>query len=383
MKYFFLLWASLGRKRLRTTLTLASIVIAFLLYGMLQTLSFALIGSPSLAGADRLSTMHKVSFLLPLPKAYANRIGGVDGVKEVSVQNWFGGIYRDDRNPIAAMAVEASNFFSIYPEYQLPREQQIAWQADRTGAIVGKALAERFGWKPGDTIPLRSNIFTKSDGGNVWDVKISGIYSATNGDNQSLYFHHAYLDESRAEGKGTVGYISVKIADPNQAPEVSRAIDALFANSPAETKTATEKAFVQGFANQLGNIGAIVSAVATAVFFTMLLVTANTMGQSVRERTSELAVMKTLGFSSFTLTSLVMGEALLITMLGAAVGLLLAQITSASLGQAVEQYFPLLGMPGITYAHGALLAAVLGALAGALPCAQAFQLKIVDALRRA
>lgn len=382
MKYFFLLWASLGRKRLRTTLTLTSIVIAFLLYGMLQTLTSALTGSASLAGVDRLITMHKVSLIQPLPEAYVNRIRAVPGVKEVSPQDWFGGIYQNDRNQIAAVAVDASNFFSVYPEYQLAQEQQAAWQQDRTGAIVGNVLAERFGWKVGDTVPLRSNIYTKSDGTNVWDMKISGIYTATNGDNQSLYLHHAYLDESRAQGKGMVGYVGVKIVDPNRAPEVSRAIDALFANSSNETKTATEKAFIQGFANQMGNIGAIVGAVATAVFFTMLLVTANTMAQSVRERTNELAVMKTLGFSSFTVTSLVMGEALLLTLLGAAMGMMLAALVAQALGQAVQQYFPSLGMPGVAYAYGALLAVVLGALAGALPCAQAWQLKIVDALRR-
>lgn len=382
MKYFFLLWASLGRKRLRTTLTLTSIVIAFLLYGMLQTLTSALTGGATLAGADRLITMHKVSLIQPLPEAYVNRIRAVAGVKDVSPQDWFGGIYQDDRNQIAAMAIEAANFFTMFPEYKMPQEQQAAWQGDRTGAIVGKVLAERFGWKVGDTIPLRSNIYTKPDGSSVWDLKISGIYEATNGDNQSLYFHHLYLEESRAEGKGTVGMVSVKIEDPNRAPEVSRAIDALFVNSSSETKTATEKAFIQGFANQMGNIGAIVGAVATAVFFTMLLVTANTMAQSVRERTNELAVMKTLGFSSFTVTSLVMGEALLITLLGAAIGLMLAALAAQGLGQAIQQFFPSLGMPGVAFAYGALLAVVLGALAGALPCAQAWQLKIVDALRR-
>lgn len=382
MKYFFLLWASLGRKRLRTTLTLISIVVAFLLYGMLQTLTSALTGSPNLAGADRLITMHKVSLIQPLPEAYLNRIRAVAGVKEVSAQDWFGGIYQNDRNQISAMAVDASNFFSMYPEYKLAQERQAAWQADRTGAIVGKVLAERFGWKVGDTIPLRSNIFTKPDGTNIWDMKVSGIYDAANGDNQSLYFHHVYLDESRAEGKGTVGYVGVKILDPERAPEVSRAIDALFTNSSAETKTATEKAFIQGFATQMGNIGAIVGAVATAVFFTMLLVTANTMAQSVRERTNELAVMKTLGFSSFNVTALVMGEALLITLLGAAIGLMLAGLVAQALGEAIQQFFPSLGMPGAAFAYGALLAVVLGALAGALPCAQAWQLKIVDALRR-
>jgi putative ABC transport system permease protein len=382
MKYLSLLWANLGRKRLRTTLTLASIVIAFLLYGMLQTLTSALTGAVSLAGADRLISMNKVSLIQPLPIAYVNRIRAVKGVKEVNAQDWFGGIYQDDRNQIAAMAVEADTFTAVYPEYSMPQEQHADWLQDRTGAIVGKVLAERFGWKVGDTIPLRSNIFTQKDGGNVWQLKISAIFDAGNGDNQSLYFHHEYLNESRAEGKDITSMIGVRIEDPNRAPEVSRAIDALFANSSNETKTATEKAFIQGFANQMGNIGAIVGAVATAVFFTMLLVTANTMAQSVRERTNELAVMKTLGFSSLNVTAQVMGEAILITLLGAALGLALAGMAAQGLGQAIQQFFPSLGMPSTTYVYGALLAVVLGALAGALPCAQAWQLKIVDALRK-
>lgn len=382
MKYLPLLWANLGRKRLRTALTLASIVIAFLLYGMLQTLTSALTGSATLAGVDRLITMHKVSLIQPLPESYLNRIRSVTGVREVSPQDWFGGIYQNDRNQIAALAVDAPTFLSIYTEYVLPPQQRSDWLSDRTGAIVGKALAEKFGWKVGDTIPLRSNYLTKEDGTSVWMLKISSIYDATNGDNSSLYMHHAYLEESRAEGKGTVGYIGVQVEDPQRAPEVSRAIDALFANSPAETKTATEKAFIQGFANQMGNIGAIVTAVATAVFFTMLLVTANTMAQSVRERTNELAVLKTLGFSSMGVTSMVMAEALLITLIGAAIGLAVSGLASQSLGQSIQQYFPSLGMPADTYVNGALLAIVLGALSGALPCAQAWQLKIVDALRK-
>lgn len=382
MKFLPLLWANLGRKRLRTTLTLASIVIAFLLFGMLQTLNTALTGGSAMAGVDRLITMHKVSLIQPLPESYWNRIRSVEGVREASPQDWFGGLYQTDRNQIPAMAVDAPTFLDIYPEYKMPDEQRTAWLQERTGAIVGKVLADRFGWKVGDTIPLRSNLYTQKDGTTVWPIKIAAIYEAANGDNQSLYFHRVYLDETRNMGKGTVGMVGVQVKDAKQIEQVARSIDALFANSSAETKTATEKAFIQGFANQMGNIGAIVTAVATAVFFTMLLVTANTMAQSVRERTNELAVMKTLGFSSLNVTSLVMGEALLITLLGAAMGLGLSGLASKALGQAIQQFFPALGMPPDTYVIGALLAIGLGALSGALPCMQAWQLKIVDALRK-
>ncbi|MBB6095281.1 putative ABC transport system permease protein [Povalibacter uvarum] len=383
MKFLHLLWANLQRKRLRTWLTLASIVVAFLLFGILQTMRAALTGGADLAGVDRLVTIHKVSLIQSLPQSYLNRVRGVEGVRVAMSHDWFGGVYQEDRNQVVAMTADPNLFFEVYPEYPLPEEQRAAWRADRTGAIVGKIIAERFGWKLGDTIPLRSNIYTKADGGNVWDLKIVGIFDATNGDNNSVYFQYDYLNESRAFGRDQIGWIVMRINDTNRSAEIARTVDALFANSSTETKTSTEKAFVQGFANQMGNIGAIVTAVASAVFFTMLLVIANTMGQSVRERTNELAVMKTLGFSSFQVTAMVLAEALLITLLGAVIGLAIAALAATGLAKAMQQFFPTLGMPSDTYVIGALVAVGLGTLAGALPCAQAWQLKIVDALRKA
>jgi putative ABC transport system permease protein len=229
---------------------------------------------------------------------------------------------------------------------------------------------------------MRSNIFTNSDGTQVWPMKILGIYTSTNGDLSTLYFHHDYLNESRTFGRDNIGWIVMRIKDPNDAAKMAAKVDALFANSATETKTATEKAFAQAWANQMGNIGALVTAVASAVFFTMLLVIANTMGQSVRERTNELAVMKTLGFSSGSVTALVIGEALLITFLGATIGLLIASGASISLGQALQNFFPSLGMPSSTFAIGFCIALVLAFVASVLPATQAWRLKIVEALRR-
>ena len=382
MKYLPLLWANLQRKRMRTSLTLASIVIAFLLFGMLRTLQAALTGGADLAGVDRLMTIHKVALINPLPMAYANRVRAVPGVRAVGWQNWFGGIYQDDRNQITTFAVDVPTFFDLYTEYRLTDAQRKAWEDDRAGAIVGKAVAERFGWKVGDKIPLRSNIWTQKNGSTSWDLNISAIFDASNGDNSSVYFHYDYFNESRSFGKDTIGLVNVRIKDPQQAGEIARTIDAMFANSSTETKTSTEKAFIQGFANQMGNIGALVSAVAIAVFFTMLLVTANTMGQSIRERISEIGVMKTLGFSGLTVTSLVFAESLLITAIGGAIGLALAAMASSGLAQALQQYFPTLGVPAGTYLIGSVLIVVLGGLAAAIPCAQAWRLKIVDALRK-
>ncbi|HEU4486931.1 MAG TPA: FtsX-like permease family protein [Povalibacter sp.] len=384
MKYLHLLWANLQRKRLRTWLTLASIVVAFLLFGVLQTMRAALTGGASLAGVDRLMTIHKVSLIQPLPASYLNRVRAVEGVRVATSLNWFGGVYQDDRNQIPVMTIDPETFFQVYPEYQLPDEQLKAFRGDRTAAIAGEVVAKRFGWKVGDTIPMRSNIFTRKDGGNVWDMKLAGIYTTTNNsDNQTVYFHYDYLNESRTFGKDDIGWIVSRVANPDQSAEIARRIDALFANSSTETKTSTEKAFIQGFANQMGNIGAIVTAVASAVFFTLLLVIANTIGQSVRERTNELAVMKTLGFSSFNVMAMVLAESMLLTVLGAAIGLGLAALLSGALAQMLQQFFPALGMPPVTYVIGAVIALLLGALAGALPATQAWQLKIVDALRKA
>jgi putative ABC transport system permease protein len=245
-------------------------------------------------------------------------------------------------------------------------------------------IAQRFGWKVGDTIPMRSNIWVQKDGGNVWPMKVIGIYDAGNGDNQSVYFHREYLDESRGGGmqQGLIGWVVLRIVDPARADAIAKTIDGQFANSSTETKTATEKAFIQGFANQMGNIGALLTGIAGAVFFTMLLVTANTMGQSIRERLNEIGVMKTLGYSNASVTGLVLGEAVLVTALGGAIGLLLAWLFSTAIGSAVAQFFPVLGMPPSTFAIGAVLIVVLGVAAAALPCTQAAQLKIVDALRK-
>lgn len=382
-KYLPLLWANLGRKRLRTSLTLASIVVAFLLFGLMQTLRVALTGSPEMAGLDRLMAMHKTSFVQSLPLAYLNRIKAVDGVVAASSQDWFGGVYQEDRNQLATFAIEAPTFFQVYGEYKLPPEQQQAFLQDRSSAIVGKLVAERFKWKVGDTIPLRSNIWTRrDDGGNVWPMKIAGIYDASNGDNQSIYFHYEYLNESRAEIRDMIGWVVIKIKDPDRSAQIADTIDAMFANSSTETKTSTEKAFIQGFANQMGNIGKILTMVAAAVFFTMLLVTANTMGQSIRERLNEIGVMKTLGFSGAGVTLLVLAEAILVTALGGLLGLGLAALASEGIGKAVAQFFPVLGMPPATWGIGGALIVLLGGLAAVLPCMQASRLKIVDALRK-
>ena len=381
-KYLPLLWANLGRKRLRTSLTIASIIVAFLLFGLMQTLRVALTGSPDLAGVDRLVTLHKISIIESYPLSYLNRIRGVDGVKVATTSNWFGGVYQDDRNQIGTFAVDVPSFLEVYADYNLTPEIKDAWLKDRTSAIVGDVVAERFHWTVGDTIPIRSNIWTQKDGTNTWPMKIAGIFHAANGDNQSIYFHYDYLNESRSQIKDQIGMVVIKVADPARSEQIARNVDALFANSSSETKTSTEKAFIQGFANQMGNIGKLLTLIGAAVFFTMLLVTANTMAQSIRERINEIGVLKTLGFSAGGVRMMIIGESILVTAIGGYIGLAFAALVGEGMGKALQQFFPVLGMPGWTWAAGTALILILGGIAAALPCAQASRLKIVDALRK-
>ena len=385
LKFLPLFFANLGRKPVRTTLTIASIVVAFLLFGLLKTMEGALSLAADLAGVDRLATMHKMSMIQTFPISYVNRVRGVDGVVEAVPFTWLGGTYQTERNQLAAQGTEPEKFLEVYPEYKLPPEQHADWLSDRTSMIVGRTVAERFGWNVGDTIPIRSAFYRKADGGDTWEMRLAGIYETSNGDNSSLYFHYDYVNESLGQngGRDVIMFMVMKIANPDEAQKVSAAVDALFANSPAETKTATERAFIQGYANMIGDIGTIVTAVASAVFFTMLLVTGNTMAQSVRERINEIAVLKTLGYSKRVVAGLVLTESFLITALGGAVGLGLATLAADSMSAALAQFFPVLGIPSSTYVVGAVLIVVLSVLAAVLPSSEAWRLRITDALRKA
>jgi putative ABC transport system permease protein len=381
MKYLPLLWANLRRRRFRTTLTFASVVVAFLLFGVLKAVEYALTGGAELAGQDRLVTQHKVSLIQYLPLSYLDRIRAVDGVRFATSQDWFGGVYQDDRNQLNVIAADAASFVDVYSEYGT-LEQKRAWTADRAGALVGSDIAARYGWKVGDLIPMRSNIFRKSDGSNTWELNVAAVYHVEDGDNSSIYIHYEYLNEERTYGRDEIGWVVLRLADAGRGPEIAKTIDALFANSSAETRTTSESAFLQGFANQMGNIGAIVTVVATAVFFTMLLVTANAMAQAVRERVRDIAVLRTLGFSNALVVALVLAEGLLITVLGAALGLWLGNGLTRSIGASVQTFLPLMAVPPRAFVVGGALAVALGVLSCALPCVQIARLSVVEQLRR-
>ena len=380
MKYLPLLWANLRRKRLRTGLTFACVVAAFLLFGVLKGVEYALTGVADLAGEDRLVTQHRVSLIQYLPISYLDRIRAIDGVRYATSNDWFGGFYQDDRNQLNVVAVDAASFADVYSEYGTA-EQKRAFIADRTGALVGRDIAARYGWKVGDTVPIRSNIFRKRNGADSWDLRIAAIYDLES-DNSSVYLQYEYLNEERTYGHDEIGWVVMRIADPSRGPEIGKRIDDLFANSSAETRTSSESAFLQGFANQMGNIGAIVTVVAAAVFFTMLLVTANAMAQAVRERVRDIAVLRTLGFSNALVVVLVLAEGVGITVLGAALGLWLGTGLTRSIGTQVQTFFPLMSVPSDAFATGVLLAVALGVLACALPCAQIWRLSVVEQLRR-
>jgi putative ABC transport system permease protein len=381
MKFLPLLWSSLWRKKIRTIFTLLSVFVAFLLFGLLMTIRGAFSFGVDIAGVDRLVVIHKVSLIMPLPYAYKERLAATEGVDVVGPQTWFGGVYQDPSNFFAQIVVEPEPFLKIYPEFRIPPDQVTAWMADRQGAIVGADLARRFNWKVGDRVPITGTIWQPKQG-QTWEFNISGIYDGDQGvDKTQFFFRYDYLDENRRQGEGLVGWYVVKIADASRAHEMGAKFDAMFANSSAETKTTTEKGFVEGFAKQMGDIGAIMIAILAAVLFTMLLVAANTMAQSVRERTSEVGVLKTLGFSNVAILALVLGESVLIAVIGGALGLGLSWLIVQQ-GDPTNGMLPIFVLPPRDVAIGAVMIVVLGLIAGALPAFNAMNLKITDALRR-
>jgi putative ABC transport system permease protein len=385
MKHFPLIWSYLWRRKVRTIFTLLAALFTFALFGILVATNVAFGMGVDISGADRLVVIHKISLIMPLPIAYKARIAAVPGVEAVTHMNWFGGVYQDEKNSFPQMAVDTPTFLNLYPDYVLPPDQKKAWEADRAGAIAGRDLAQRFGWKVGDKIPIQGTIFSKKDGSRLWEFNLDGLYSPGKKgvDATQFFFHYEYLKEAASRGNDLVGWYTIRIADANRAAEISKKIDALFANSSYETKTSTEKAFAQGFANQIGNIGLIVRYVVSAVLFGMLLVIGNTMAQSVRERTNELAVLKTLGYGNGLVLFLVIAESCLLALCGAGLGLFLSWgVLTPLVGKMLKQFLPVFFIPAWGILLGIGVALLLGILTGLLPGIQAMRLRIVDALRK-
>ena len=384
MYYLQFLLSNLGRKKVRTILTLLSIMIAFLLFGLLRSLAAAFDQGAEIAGEDRLVSINKVSLIQPIPESYLAKIQSLEGVDRATSANWFGGYYQDPKNQFPQFPIVAEDYFEIYNEMiSLPEEQMQAWKKNRIGVVIGKALVERFKWKIGDRIPLKG-MFPKEDGSTTWEFVIEGIYEAKNksADTSAMLMHYDYFDEARQYGKGTLGWLIIRVKDPKQSAQVAAAIDAMFANSPAETKTSSEKEFAKSFAKQFGDIGLITTLILGAVFFTMLLVAGNTMAQSFRERIPELAILKTLGFSDVAVMLLVLAEAIVISLIGGLAGLLLAKFFISGAAESMAATLPGLNLSNSMMLFGIALMFAFGLLTGIIPALQGLRLNIVAALRR-
>ena len=382
MKYLHLIWAALFRSKTRTGLTLLSVVTAFLLFGMLDAVRVAFSASTNVAGYDRMIVASRLSITQMLPYSLTPQIEATTGVKQSVYAAWFGGYYRDPKDFFPNFSV-GPGFFALYPEYAISAAQVKAFESTRDGAVVGASLAEKNGWKIGDTIPLQATIFP-TKGGNAWAFKLVGIYTLVDqkrrGEENQLVFNWAYFDEANDFVKSRVGWYIVKLADPAQATQVARAIDAISENSDHETKTQSEQAFNQAFVKQFADIGLIVTGIMSAVFFTLLLLTGNTMAQAVRERIPELAVMKTIGFSNRIVLGLVLAESVLLVVLGGLIGLGLANVLVPGIAAASNGMLQLDRVPTETWLMGLALMLGIGLAVGVLPALRAMRLNIVDAL---
>jgi putative ABC transport system permease protein len=378
VKYLHLIRTNLFRKKTRTLLTAGSFAVALFLFGILAVVDGAFQQGVDVAGVDRLVVLNRVSIIQPLPLAYRDRLARIPGVTEVTFANWFGGVYQDERNFFPQFAIDQTSYRLMFPEFVVPDDQWKAFLADREGAVVGEGLAERFKWKIGDRVPIKGTIFQ----GN-WEFNIRAIYQGRrpHDDTMQFWFRWDYLDERRMFGKGWVGWYTVRIANPDDAVRLVKVIDEQFANSPAETKTDTEKAFAASFVKQMGNIQLLIMSVGSVVFFTLLLVTGNTMAIAVRERTRELAVLKAVGFSDRFVLILVIAETMVVAVVGGGFGLGLAKLFTLR-GDPTGGLLPFFYLPVDSIVLGLGLALIVGLLAGILPALSASRLRVVNALRR-
>jgi putative ABC transport system permease protein len=379
MRFLPLILANLLRKKVRTVLTIGSFAVALFLFGLLATIKVAFSQGIDVAGADRLMVINKVSIIQPLPLPYRDRILRIPGVKEVTFANWFGGVYIDEKNFFPQFAVDSETYRSMYPEFVIPEDQWKAFREDRAGAIAGKLTADKYHWKIGDRIPIKGTYLS-----GVFEFNLHGIYRGTRpqDDTTQFWFHWDYLNEKMpASYKNMIGWYTLRIENPDQAARVMKAIDETFANSPHETRAQTEKAMATSFAKQMGNIEFLILSIGAVVFFTLLLVTGNTMAIAVRERTAELAVLKTVGFPDWAVLMLVLVESVLVALLGGGLGVALAKALTLR-GDPTNGLLPIFYLPPQSIATGVGVALLVGVIAGFLPAFSAMRLRVVEALRR-
>jgi putative ABC transport system permease protein len=386
MKFLHLVWRNLMRRKIRTFITIMTVLVAFVLFGVLMAIRAAFSMGVDVAGADRLMMIHKISIIQPLPVSYGDRIRATPGVTALTHANWFGGYFQEPSNFVQSMAVDPESWLQMYPEFEVPEDQKKTWFGNRVGAIIGIDLAKRLNWKIGDRVPLLAPIYQRAHDG-PWEFTIDGIYDSKikGADKTNLIFNYLYLRETIPEQSGfrdRYNWYVFTVSDPDRAPEIAAKIDAMFANSPSETKTNTEKAFVSDWAKQVGDIGKIMMWIVAMAMFTILLVAGNTMAQAIRERTNELAVLKTLGFGESRILSLVLLESIAIALVGGGLGLALSYAFITIGGDPTNGLLPAFYFPAPQIIVGVLLVLGLGIAAGFLPAWQASRLRIVDALRR-
>jgi putative ABC transport system permease protein len=385
MNDFGLVRKNLFRRKLRAILMIVSIMVAFMIFGVLAGFYRAFNAGEDRAAADRLMTVNKINFTQPMPIAYFNRVRSIDGVRQVTFANWFGGYFQDPKNFIMALAVEPNTYFDLYrSELDITPDALQGFIRNRTGAVVGEQLASKWGWKVGDRVPLQSNIFSQKSGGHSWDFTIVGIVKgkAEHVDTNFFLFQYNYFDETRTFGKDTIGWMILQTTSPENNDRVAKAIDATFANSSAETNTDTEKAFGKAFAAQFGNIALIVSLVVGAAFVTILMIVGNTMALSIRERTREIGVLKTLGFSGPRILGMVLGESVLLALLGGLPGLAIAAVIAYALRNSMSNMIPAFSVSPDIALQGIGLMLALGLITGMIPAVNAMRLKIAAALGR-
>lgn len=382
MKFSRLIFANLFRKKVRLILTIGSFAVALFLFAFLAVVKDAFGRGADVAGADRLVIINRTSIINPIPLSYRDRILRIPGVKCVTHNNWFGGIYKDEKNFFPQFVIDPENQRQVVPELQVPDDQWNAFLKDRQGAIVGARTAQRFGWKIGDRIPIKSII---TGGTDAWEFNIDGIYHGKKpqDDETQFWFQWDYFEEKVPERfKGNIGWYVLRLDSPDDAVRVAKTIDDQFANSPYETRTQTESAFAASWVKQFGNIQFLILTIGAVVFFTLLLVTGNTMAISVRERTSELAVFKAIGYSDRAVLFFVLAESLVIALIGGLLGLLLAEAAVPALAKALNGLLPALILAPSILALGLAVAIAVGLMSGLLPGIGAMRMRVVNALRR-
>jgi putative ABC transport system permease protein len=381
MKYARLILANLFRKKVRLILTIGSFAVALFLFAFLAVVKDAFGRGADVAGADRLVIINRTSIINTIPLSYRDKILRIPGVKAVTHNNWFGGVYKDEKNFFPQFVIDPEAQRKVFPELIVPDDQWNAFLKDRQGAIVGARTAQRFGWKIGDRIPIKTTLY----GGGAWEFNLDGIYHGKRpqDDETQFWFQWDYFEEKIPEGvKGQIGWYVLRLDTPDDAVRVAKTIDGEFANSPYETKTQTESAFAANWVKQFGNISFLILSIGVVVFFTLLLVTGNTMAISVRERTSELAVFKAIGYSDRAILFFVLAESLVIALIGGLLGLLLAMLAVPALAKALNGLLPTLILAPAVLLFGLAAAVAVGLISGLLPGISAMRMRVVNALRR-